>query len=135
VNIASAATLDLALLSTSVALYLGVAHSAHICESEGVGVDLLASVATHGVRPRELAEIVHSNAFKLSSLHGGASLVVWAGVVLRFQTRARDAGIDSELPDFLAGIYQRGVDAGHGEEDVAALVKVLRASKGKMTRA
>jgi 3-hydroxyisobutyrate dehydrogenase-like beta-hydroxyacid dehydrogenase len=135
VNIASAATLDLALLSTSVALYLGVAHSAHICESEGVGVDLLASVATHGVRPRELAEIVHSNAFKLSSLHGGASLVVWAGVVRRFQTRARDAGIDSELPDFLARIYQRGVDAGHGEEDVAALVKVLRASKGKMTRA
>lgn len=132
-TIASAATLDLALLSTSVSLYLGVAHSAHICESEGVSVDLLASVAKHGERPRELAEIVHSNVFELSSLHGGASLVVWAGVVRRLQTQARDAGIDSELPDFLAGIYQRGVDAGHGEEDVAALVKVLRASKREKT--
>ncbi len=128
-NIAAAATLDLALLSTSVALYLGVAHSAHICESEGVGVDLLASVATHGERPRQLAEIIHANAFQLSSLHGGASLDVWTGVVRRLQTQARDAGINTELPDFLAEFYQRGVDAGHGEEDVAALVKVLRHSK------
>jgi 3-hydroxyisobutyrate dehydrogenase-like beta-hydroxyacid dehydrogenase len=75
-NIVAAATLDLALLSTSVALYLGVAHSAHNCESEGVGVNLLASVAKHGERPRELAEIIHENAFELSSLHGGASLSV-----------------------------------------------------------
>jgi 3-hydroxyisobutyrate dehydrogenase-like beta-hydroxyacid dehydrogenase len=134
-NIASAATLDLALLSTSVALYLGVAHSAHICESEGVGVDLLASVAKHGKRPRELAEIVHLNAFELSSLHGGASLAVWASVLQRLQAQARDAGIDSELPDFLASIYQRGVDAGYGEEDVAALIKVLRTGKCDQTRA
>ena len=55
-NIASAATLDLALLSTSVALYLGVAHSAHICESEGVGVDLLASVASRKVKDCDLRD-------------------------------------------------------------------------------
>ena len=133
-NITSAVTLDLALLSTSCALYLGVAHAAHICESEGVGVDLLASVAKHGDRPREFAEIIHANAFELSSLHGGASLGVWTGVVRRLQTQACDAGINSELPDFLAGIYQRGVDTGHGKEDVAALVKVLRGNKGEKTR-
>lgn len=125
-NIAAAAALDLALLSTSVGLYMGVVHGAHICESEGVGLDLLASIAVHGERPRELAEIIHAGAFELSSLHGGASLDVWAGVVRRLQIQAGDAGINAELPNFLAGIYQRALEAGYGEEDIAALIKVLR---------
>ncbi len=131
-NIAAAAALDLALLSNSVGLYMGVAHGARICESEGVELDLFASVARHGERPRELAEIIHADAFELSSLHGGAALGVWAGVVRRLQVQAGDAGINAELPNFLAGIYQRAVEAGYGEEDIAALIKVLRGLECKL---
>ena len=132
-NIATAAALDLAVLSNSVGLYMGVAHGAHICESEGVGLDLLAATV-HGERPRELAEIIHAGAFELSSLHGGASIAAWAGVVRRLQIQAGDAGIDSGLPDFLAGVYTRALEAGHGEEDIAALIKVLRGGKGAYTK-
>lgn len=124
-NIAAAAAIDMAKLSTSVGLYMGVAHGAHICESEGVSLDLLAACETR-TRPRELAEIIHKDAFELGSLHDGASVEVWGGVVNRLQNQASSAGINSELPDFLDSIYRRAVKMGHGGEDIAALVKVLR---------
>ena len=125
-NIAAAAALDLSCLSHSLGKYVGFAHGARLCESEGVGADLFASLFAEGERARELAEIVHAGAYELSSLHPGASISVWEGVVQRLQTQARDAEMNSELPNFIAGIFRRAVEAGHGEKDVAALTKVLR---------
>ena len=113
-------------LASSVGLYMGFAHGAHICESEGVSLELLAATESRD-RVRQLAEIVHANAFELGSLHDGASVEVWAGVVRRLQSQAGDAGINCELPDFRSTIYQRALKAGHGSEDIAALLKVLRA--------
>ena len=125
-NIAAAAAIDMAHLATSVGLYMGFAHGAHICESEGVSVGHFAATEGRG-RVRQLAEIVDANAFELGSMHDGASVEVWAGVVRRLQSQAADAGINCELPDFLISIYERALKAGHGEEDIAALIKVLRA--------
>lgn len=124
-NIAAAAAVDLGALSTSVALYLGVAHGAHICQTEGVAVDHLASVLLHGPRCKEMAEIIHTGSYELGSLYDGASLSVWNDVVKRILAHAETTGTNSELPAFLAQIYQRGVDAGFGAEDRAALVKAL----------
>lgn len=124
-NIAAAAAVDLAALSTSVALYLGVAHGAQICKAEGVEVSHLASVSLHGPRSREMAEIIHANAYELGSLYDGASLGVWNDVVKRILSHANETKSNSELPAFLSQIYQRGVDAGLGAEDRAALVKIL----------
>lgn len=109
---------------------MGFAHGARLCEAEGVGANLLASQFEEGDRARELAEIVHAGAYALGSLHPGASIRVWEGVVGRLGSQARDAEMNSELPDFLSGIYQRAVAAGHGEEDLAALIKVLRGGEG-----
>ena len=125
-NVAAAAALDMGLLAISVSLYLGAAHGARICEAEGVDVDELARVAKHGDGPRERLEIIHRDAFALNSLHSGTTLGVWANVVRCLRAQAVDAGINGELPDFLATFYDRAVAMGHGDEDVAALVKVLR---------
>lgn len=124
-NITAAAAIDMAKLSASVGLYMGVAHGAHICESEGVSLELLAACEKR-TRPRELAEIIHQDAFELGSLHDGASVEVWGGVVNRLQSQANSAGINSELPDFLASVYARAIKLGHGAEDIAALIKALR---------
>ena len=51
---------------------------------------------------------------------------VWEEVVQRLQTQARDAGMNGDLPDYLSRLFKRAVAAGHGEEDIAALIKVLR---------
>jgi 3-hydroxyisobutyrate dehydrogenase-like beta-hydroxyacid dehydrogenase len=125
-NIAAAAAVDLGALSASVALYLGVAHGAQICIQEGVEVAHLASVLSHA-RSKEIAEIIDANSYELGSLYDGASLSVWNDVVKRILSHAKETDSNSELPTFLSQIYQRGVDAGLGEEDRAALVKVLTA--------
>lgn len=124
-SISAAAAVDLAALSTSVALYLGVAHGARICEAEGVEVKHLASVLHHGGKAKEMAEIIHTNSYELGSLYDGGSLSVWNDVLMRILSHAEEAKINSELPAFLSRIYQRGVDAGYGAEDRAALFKVL----------
>jgi hypothetical protein len=48
--------------------------------------------------------------------------------VERIRGQAVDARINGEIPDFISGFIKRAIAAGHGEEDIAALIKVLRAS-------
>ncbi len=127
-NVAAAAALSLGLLTTSMALYAGVAHAAHLCEAEGASLDLLARLCLHGPVAPKRFEIIEKGAFALNSLHDGGSLEVWADVADNIRDQAHAAGINSELPDFFSGLYRRGVEAGHGAEDVAALVKLLRGS-------
>jgi len=124
-NIGAAAAVGLAVLSVSVALYMGVAHGAQICKSEGVEVGHLASVLYHGPKCKEMAEIIDTNSYELGSLYDGASLNVYNDIVKSILSHANETGSNAELPAFLSQIYQRGVDAGFGEEDRAALVKVL----------
>ena len=78
-------------------------------------------------RSKEMAEIIDASSYKLGSLYDGASLSVWNDVVKRILSHAKETESNAELPSFLSQIYQRGVDAGLGEEDRAALVKVLTA--------
>ena len=125
-NIGAAAALDLAWLSRRYGLFLGVAHGARLCESENVGVDLYASMFPEGDRGRNMAAVIHANAYE----NPGATLSVWADALKRVENQARDAGINREFPDFVAGLFERAIAAGHGEEDVAALVKVFRYADG-----
>ncbi len=129
-NIGAAAVLDLAELSHSLGKYVGFAHGARLCEAEGVGADLFASLFAQGDRARELAEIVHAGAYELLSLYPGTTIRVWEGVVQRLQTQARDAEMSSEFPNFISGMFKRAIAAGYGEEDVAALIKALRDDSG-----
>ena len=126
-NVAAAAALDLGLLTTSVSLYAGVAHAARLCEAEGADVGLLANLCVHGPRAQERFEIIAKAAFPLGSLHDGGSMAVWADVARNIHQHATDAGINADLPAFLNSLYRRAVNAGLGGEDVAALVKTLRA--------
>ncbi len=128
-NVGAAAALDLAELSMNLGTYVGFAHGARLCEAEGVGADLFASLFTEGDRARELAEIIHAGAYALGSMYPGASIRVWVEVVRRLQAQAQEADMSSEFPDNISGIFKRAVAAGHGEEDLAALIKMLRDGK------
>jgi 3-hydroxyisobutyrate dehydrogenase-like beta-hydroxyacid dehydrogenase len=121
-NIGAPATLDLAWLSQRHGLFLGVAHGARLCESENVGLDLYASLFPEGDRARSMARVMHAHAYEKP----GATLSVWAAALKRVQSQAQDAGINCEIPDFAAELLERAIEAGHGEEDIAALLKVLR---------
>lgn len=125
-NIAAPAVLDTAMLSISLALYAGVVHAARICECEGVEVADLARLDLHGdlVTPR--LEVISANAFELGRLHDGGALGVWADVAGSIHGQLRRLGIASEVAEALARFYRRAVAAGHGPEDVTALIKLLR---------
>ncbi|MNL40133.1 hypothetical protein D3C87_1624570 [compost metagenome] len=47
----------------------------------------------------------------------------------RILQTAKEAGINTEFPTFAAGILKRAAEAGYGNEEFAAIVKLLRKKK------
>lgn len=122
-NVAAAAVLDMAWLTYELCSYLAALHGANLCESEDVSVSSLADMFPEGSPPRRLAAVIGSGDFA----DPGASLTVWEAALGRVRSQARDAGINSEIPDLIARLFKRGIASGYGDEDVAAVIKVLRA--------
>lgn len=128
-NVGAANTLDLGELIYSLSMYVGFAHAARICESEEVGLDLFASLFQERDPARDLADIAHADNYTLGAIHPGASVNVWEGCLQLIQEQARANDLNCEVPDFISGLFRRGIDSGYGAEDVASLVKVLRTNR------
>ena len=121
-SIGAPATLDLAWLSERFGSFVGAAHGARLCEAEGVGIDLYASLFAEGQTAKRFADIIHRRAYE----NPGATLQVWTAALERIQDQANDAGINREFPDFVLRILKRAIAAGHGGEHIAALSKVQK---------
>lgn len=125
-NIAAAAALDLAFLSRLMATVCGTIHGVLICETEGVSVDQFATLFPAGDRGRTVAQAISDDNFDVGVL--GATAAVSRGALTRLHDQAESAGINSEIPDLLLDLLNRAINAGYGEEETAALIKVLRES-------
>jgi len=123
-RVGSAAALDLAWLSSLYGAYAGAAHGVVLCESEGVDLGLYATVGVNDAA-RWIIETVKEDDFGDPT----ATLSVWNAALQRIRDHARGAKINSEVPDFVAGILDRAEAAGHGAEHIAAMVKVLRGTR------
>jgi len=121
-NAGMAAALDLAILSKNLGIFIGTVHGARICESEGVGVDVFASMLDDTDLAKTVIQTIHTGAYE----NPGATIKVWEAALQRVQQQARDAQINHVVPDFVSGLFKRAIAAGHGERDVAALINVLR---------
>src|SRR5262249_52528094 len=121
-NAGAAAALDLAILSEYLGQLAGTLHGLRLCEAEHVDADTFASLYQDGHVVREVAHLIRAAA----PTNRGAPIRVWHPIVQRMQSQARDAGINRDMPDFLGGLFRRAIVAGLGEEDIAALIKVLR---------
>jgi 3-hydroxyisobutyrate dehydrogenase-like beta-hydroxyacid dehydrogenase len=122
-KVGSAAALDLAWLSSLYGAYAGASHGIVLCESEGVDLGLYANVGVND-EARWIIETVKEDDFGDPT----ATLSVWNAALQRVRDHARSAEINSEVPDFVARILDRAEAAGHGDEHIAAMVKVLRGS-------
>ena len=120
-KVGSAAALDLAWLSSLYGAYAGAAHGVVLCESEGVDLGLYANVGVND-EARWIIETVKQDDFGDPT----ATLSVWNAALQRVRDHAHGAGINSEVPDFVAGILDRAEADGHGAEHIAAMVKALR---------
>lgn len=88
-----------------------------------MSVRALADMFPDDYPARRLALVIETGEFGSP----GATLTVWEAALQRVQAQARDAGINSEVPDLISSLFNRAISAGYGDEDVAATVEVLRA--------
>jgi len=124
-NVRAASALDLAWLCNSYGRFLAVTHAARICESEGVGMDEFASLFPQDPTVQHYATVIDTDGYKNCS----ATLKVWRAALQRILEQGRDAGISTPFPDHVDNLLQRAEAAGYGEENVMAMVKVLRADQ------
>jgi 3-hydroxyisobutyrate dehydrogenase-like beta-hydroxyacid dehydrogenase len=128
-QVATAAAMDLATLSYVYGALLGFFHGARIAESEGFRVDrygaLVAEISpSFGEFFRHEGAVIQSGRYEVSE----SPLRISVEATERLAQAARDSGINSELPAFASEWFRRAMAAGHGDEEVAAVIKVLRAN-------
>ena len=126
-NVRAASALDLAWLCTCYGRFMAIIHAASMCESEGVGVDDFISLFPGNPDIQRYATVIHEKSFHECT----ATLRVWDAALQRIQQQGVDADINTEIPDFVASFFKKAVDAGYGEENVMALVKVLQGDSRK----
>jgi 3-hydroxyisobutyrate dehydrogenase-like beta-hydroxyacid dehydrogenase len=127
-RVGAAAALDFAWLTMSYVQFIGVAHAANICRAQGI--DLQEFIDLHpfdpapadpDAYPPELARRIKDADFN----HPTATLQVWGEALAHIQQHARDAGIPPDIPDFIAGYFQRAVGMDLGQEEAIAIYKTL----------
>jgi 3-hydroxyisobutyrate dehydrogenase-like beta-hydroxyacid dehydrogenase len=126
-QVGSASAMDLATLSYIYGAGLGFFHGARVCESEGFRVDTYGSLVAE-ISPSFGEFLKHEGAVIQSGNYAASEspLKISVEATERLAQTAREAGINSEFPRFVAGLLKRAMAAGYGEEEVAALIKVLR---------
>ena len=127
--VGAASALDYAMLSHLFGGLLGAAHGALICEAEGLSVASFGSQLA-GLAPvvggmvQHMCEVIQSGSYGKAE----SSVGICAAFFETLAQQAREAEISTEFPAFGQGIFRRAMAAGLGEEEFAALTKVLRAT-------
>jgi 3-hydroxyisobutyrate dehydrogenase-like beta-hydroxyacid dehydrogenase len=130
-QIGAASAMDLATLSHLYGALLGFFHGARIAESEGFRVDHYGSLVAE-ISPtfaeffRHEGAVIHSGNYDISE----SPLRISVEATERLAQAAREGGINSQFPTFVAGFFKEAVAAGYENEEVAALIKVFRSGFG-----
>lgn len=129
--VGAAAAQDCAVAAYFAGGLLGALHGALICEAEGLPVAKVCAQFS------ELSPILGGDVAHLGKTlasgdfdHPYASLKTWSAAISRLTSHAADAGIDNRFPRFAADLFEEGVAQGLGQQEVSALIKVLRARNG-----
>ncbi len=123
----AAATMDMATLSYVYGAILGFVHGARVTEAEGLSMqaygDIVAAMSpSYGQFLRHQAAVIDSGDFTVSQ----SPLSISAEATQRLERIARESGLDAQVPALAARLFRQAQDAGHGREELAALIKVLR---------
>jgi len=126
-QVSAASSTDLAFLSYLFGSYLGFFHAARILESDGLRIDDFGSMIAH-VSPvigdviKFESEVIQTETYD----NPQSSINMCMTTVDLFMVQAQEAKINNEFPLFAQGLFKRALDAGYGNEELGALIKVLR---------
>ncbi|MDP4098829.1 NAD(P)-binding domain-containing protein [Paenibacillus sp. P96] len=125
--VGSASAQALAVISYLLGTWLGFAHGAHILESENLPIDSFGSMLA-AIAPLLGEEAKHQSKVIQSGNFGNpeSSLKTSADSVERLIQQAREAGINSDFPGFALPLFVKAAEAGYENEEVSAIIKVLR---------
>jgi 3-hydroxyisobutyrate dehydrogenase-like beta-hydroxyacid dehydrogenase len=110
---------------------LGALHGAQICQVEGLGVDTFAArlaaadMRTIAAAVQDMLDRVHARRYGDTQ----GSLQTGAESATQLLEHARATGIDTAFPAYAEAALGRAVEAGLGDQDVAALIQVLRGGR------
>lgn len=110
--------------------WIGFCHGALICENEGFRPDAFGELIQNispilAAESKHMGQVIQQNKFT-----DPESTINTTGLDLHLLVQqAEEAGINKELPQFAANIFQRAIDAGYGAEEHAAIIKVMRAAR------
>jgi len=122
-TIGAAAALDLASVTRLVTNTVGIVYGLQLCDAENVPLAQFADLFPVGDRARHLAAAVDSGNYDDGIV---VSVSTAIEVVSAIRSLAVERGINTELPDFILGLYRRAAAAGYLEQDNASLVEVFR---------
>ena len=123
----AAAAMDMATLSYIYGAAIGFFHGARIAEAEGFRVDqygaLIAAIGpTFADFLKYEGDVIQSGDFSV----GESPMSISVEATARIAQAARDSGINDEFPSFVSDLFQRAAAAGYANEEVAAIIKLLR---------
>ena len=121
-NVGAASALDLAWLTTRYGNFVAGVHAANLCQAEGVPVNELMALVPDNPAMQTYLQVIHAGSFDDYT----ASLKVWAEALEHIRQQGRDASINMDFPDFVAGLFNRAIASGYGQKNVMSLIKVLQ---------
>jgi 3-hydroxyisobutyrate dehydrogenase-like beta-hydroxyacid dehydrogenase len=126
-QVGMANALGLALGAPLYGALLGALHGIRICEVEGLRVEefgamLVEFMPTVGEAVKDLTERIQEERYRESH----ATLQTAAYGAKHILQQARDSQINFDFPAYVSEALQKGMNAGLGSSDLAALIKVLR---------
>lgn len=123
----ASAALFQAVLAYLAGSWIGFCHGALICENEGLRPEDLG-ILLEQTSPVLSAELRHmGQVIQYGRFTDPESTIKTTGEDLQLLVQhAKEAGINSELPEFAANLFKRAMDAGYSKEEHAAVIKALR---------
>ena len=127
VEIGRSSVLFTALLSYLAMHWVGFCQGALVCEAEGVDVASFGSMVGDlapilGIDSRNMGDLIANERF----VNPESTLKTAGTDIGRLVQHAAEAGVSDEVPRFVADVFRRAIDAGHGAEEHAAIIKVMR---------
>lgn len=126
-SVGAASAWDLAALSTMFGAMFGFFHGSRILESEGHRVDsfgsLIADISpVFGQMIKYEGEVIQAEEYG----NPQSSVKTCRGTAELWLKQALEAGLNNEFPTFAMGLFNKAKAAGYENEELAAVMKVLR---------
>lgn len=127
-KVEAAATMDLATLSYVYGGFVGFLHGALIAEAEGLDIGqvgkLVADISpSFGAFFAHEGRVIQSGDFAITE----SPLRISVQATQRIDDFSRSRGLNTEFSSLAAGLLGRAQGAGLGNQELAALIKVMRA--------